>query len=152
MEKSCRIPGSPKGRSLPHLCWCRLGPGSSSSSSSNSSIQRQQRQQIRGAVDGAVKNALAGKWYHQAGLPLAPSPFPSHLTSSGPDLTLQQGMRKPGRGGPLGPRKGPSPDLCVLVVEWAPGIRRQTLAPESYLMGLRENHGGTARSTSSFKE
>lgn len=33
LEESFRIPGSPQGRSLPHLCWCRLGSGSSSSSS-----------------------------------------------------------------------------------------------------------------------
>lgn len=112
LEESCRIPGSPQGRSLPHLSWCRLGPGSSSI----------QRQQVHGMLDGAERNGLAGKWDHQAGLPSAPSPFPSHLTSSGPDLTLQQGMGKPGRGGHLGPRKGPSPDLCVVLVEQTKGV------------------------------
>ena len=81
LEESYRTHESPRGRSLTHLCWHRLGLGSSSS------IQRQQRQQIHGMVDGAVSHGLTSKWRHRAGLPSAPSPFPRHLTSSGPGIT-----------------------------------------------------------------
>lgn len=118
--------------------------------------QQQQQQQINGMLDGAGKNGLAGKWNHQAGLPSASSSFPSHLTTSDPDLTLQQGVGKPGRGGHLMPRKGPSPVLCVLAVEktegvtQVPGTRRENLVLDSSLMGSGENPGGTEFSTSSF--
>lgn len=44
---------------------------------------------------------------------LGPFPFPSHLTSSGPDLTLQQGMGKPGRVD-TGAKEGSLPrSLCL---------------------------------------
>ena len=107
LEEFCRPRESPKGRSLIHLCWYRLGPGSSSNS-----IQRQQGQQIPGMVDGAVSHGFASKENHHAGLPSALTPCPSHLTVSCPGITLQQGMGKPGRDGHLGPQECPPWPVC----------------------------------------
>ena len=86
--------------------------------------QQQKSQQINGMLDGPGKNGLAGKWNHQAGMPLASSSFPSHLSTSDSDFTFQQGMEKPNRGGHSRPRKGPSPELCVLVSEQTEGVTR----------------------------
>ena len=112
LGESYRTHESPKGRTLTHLCWCRLGSGSSSS------IQGQKSQQIHGMVDGAVSHDLANKWNHQPGLLSVLSSFPIHLNSSGPGFNLHQGMGKPGRDGQLGHRSVP-PDLFVLVFVWA---------------------------------
>ena len=105
-----------------------------------------------------MKNGLAAKWTHQAGLPSAPSPSPATslalaLTSPSSRAWASQAEVDTWGQGRVPPQ---------ISVSWlwnrqkgvtqGPWNQEENLAREASLLGLGENHGGTAFGTGSFTE